>query len=70
MKLRVAIKHNNKFIMRITWAQWLKGIGDIILINRTVKKRLYKLAMLMVKFWWSFACKKRMKRKRKLLAEV
>jgi hypothetical protein len=56
--------------MRTTWKQWLKGIGDIILINRNIKKRLFKLAILMVKFWWKFTCKMRLKRKRRLLAEV
>lgn len=69
-KLNAAIRHHNLAIEKRTFNQWLVSIGDIISIQRNIKKTLYRRAIKMVEFWWEYTVIQRRKRKRRLLADV
>lgn len=65
-----AIKHYNLALQKRTYNQWLVSIGDIIKIQRNLKRVLFKRASNMIEFWWEYTVHQRRKRKQRLLADV
>jgi hypothetical protein len=65
-----AVRFNNMRIMKSTWLRWRRGIGDVVLISRNLTRSLNHKAHIYIAFWSDYASRRRMKRRRAILAEV
>lgn len=70
IQYNTAVRFNNLSIMKHTWMQWRRGIGDVVLIYRNLNRVLYRKTRIFITFWLDYATKRRMKRRRAILAEV